>query len=134
MTPEPDSPAPRALPARALPEAAAATAVLAGTGLVHLQGAATHLRAVEGLDGSLGVLGGHLDETEAAGAAGLAIVDQADALDLAVGGEEVAQLVLGGGVGQITDVDLRQFVTLSVPFAPLAALRFDEAIPHCGNP
>src|SRR2546430_8409197 len=72
------------LPDRCLVSAASATAgagagagaLFAGLGLVYGEGAAVFFLAVEGGDGGLGLLiAAHLNETEALGAAGVAVGD-----------------------------------------------------------
>jgi ribonuclease D len=63
---------------------AAAAAALTLTRFVHAQLAALHVVAVQAGDGRLGVGLGHLDETEAAETACLAIVDEAHGFDGAV--------------------------------------------------
>src|SRR5687768_4722615 len=79
-----------AVPAAA---AAAARAVFTGLGLVDGEVAAHVVLAVEGGDGRLGLLvGGHLDEPEALGAAGVPVGDDLGALDGAVRGEQLLQV------------------------------------------
>lgn len=82
-------------------------------GLVDLQGAATELFAVQGLHGLEGVSVVHLDEAETAEAAGLTVVDELDGQDFAVLGENVAQVILRGAEGDVTDIDrLRHAIKL----------------------
>ena len=78
---------------------------LAVLGLVDAQAAAAELLTVQRLDGGVGVLRRHLDETEAARLAGLTVGHEADGIDVAVSGEQVAHLVFGGGKGEVADVD-----------------------------
>ena len=85
-------------------EAPSPRAAATRTGHVDGEGAAVELPAVEGFD--CGVSAFHLDETEAAGAAGIAVGDDADALDRAMLAEEVANLVLGRTEGEVPHVDL----------------------------
>src|SRR5688572_2519824 len=73
--------------------AAAAAAVLAGPGLVDGQGPAVGLLAVEGGDGRLRLLVGlHLHEAEALGAAGVAVHDDLGRLHRAVGLEQLREV------------------------------------------
>src|SRR5262249_6119036 len=91
-------------------EVAAATAraaTLLVLGLVHLEGAAAEVAAVEGADRvRRGVLVRHLDEGEAARAAGLAVHDDAHGLDRPVAPEGALQVLLGAGVRKVAHVDL----------------------------
>src|SRR5581483_9223553 len=76
---------------------AAATATrLARTRLVHLEGAAAELVAVERFDRGVGILFVHLDEAEATGLPRLPIVDQRAGVNAAVLLEQLTDLVLGG--------------------------------------
>src|SRR5437763_8457238 len=84
--------------------AAAATAGAGALGLLDLDGAAVQARAVELADRRLGFLvRRHLDETEAAGAAGIAIGDDARGLDVAARGERFPQTIGGCGEGEASD-------------------------------
>lgn len=109
------------LPAAAA--AATATAVAAATRastaraglvlrLVHAQGPAAHLVAVEVLDGARCIRLTHLDEAEAARAAGFAVSGQRHRFDGAVLGEQCAYIRLGGGEGEVSDVYLGHAMTL----------------------
>src|SRR5579871_895102 len=73
--------------ARATAAAATAAALLR---LVHAQRASAHVLPVEALDRARSVAARHLDEAEAARAAGVAVVDQGDRLDLAMLLEQLA--------------------------------------------
>src|SRR4051812_19720729 len=76
--------------------AAAARAFFAGFGLVHREGAAVLLLAVEGADGGLGLfVRSHLHEAEALAAAGLAVLDDFGAVDRAVRREHRVQVFVG---------------------------------------
>jgi hypothetical protein len=87
--------------------AAAATALLAGTCLIDREVTAIDVLTVKGLDRGAGLIVVlHLDEPEAAGAAGLTIHDQRRGEDLAVGLEELAETGLGRIERQIADVEL----------------------------
>src|SRR5690606_9369194 len=88
--------------------AAAADAVgLARAGDVHDEGAAAEVLAGQGADRGLGfVVVGHLDEPEAAGAAGFAVHDHARPGDLAVLGEELVEFILGGRVREVAHVNV----------------------------
>lgn len=69
---------------------ATAGALLAGLGLVDDELPPAHVKAAEGVDGGVALLGvGHFDEAEASGASGLAIHDDGGELDLAVLPEEL---------------------------------------------
>src|SRR5207253_1653491 len=75
-------------------------------------GAALEHGAVEVADGLLAALR-HLDEAEAARAAGLAVADDLGAGDVAVLAERLAQVVRGGLEGEVADV---QVLAHGVPF------------------
>src|SRR5262249_11303937 len=86
--------------------AAAATAtLLARLGLVDGQGAAVDLRAVQRGDG-LVAAAGHLDEAEAARAAGLAVGRHLGPRHLAKRLEELAEVLLRRLEGEVADVDV----------------------------
>src|SRR5690606_7516337 len=88
--------------AAAAAEAAAGT-VLAGPGLIHDQRPPAHVVPVEGADGRVGLAGvAHLDETEAAGAAGLAVGDDRGVVHLAVLLEQGTKLLLVGAERQVS--------------------------------
>src|SRR5688572_1915443 len=87
--------------------AAAATATLGLVlRLVDLQRTTAHVLTVQGLDRAGRVGTGHFDEAEATGAAGLAIVDQADGLDGAMLVEQGAHLGFIGAKGQVAHINL----------------------------
>src|SRR3972149_8233653 len=94
-------------PAAAAAAAAAAATVALGSGFVDVQRATAELGAVDAADSRLG--GGgvrHLDEGEAARAAGGAVGDDAGAIHLAVSRKDVAELLLGDVERTITNVNL----------------------------
>src|SRR5210317_1953398 len=88
--------------------AAAVTAATTATGfvlrLVDLQRTTTHLLAVEGLLGRHRRVVVHLDEAEASGTAGLAVHDQRDRVNLAVGTERFADVIFGRRERQVANV------------------------------
>src|SRR5262245_7148875 len=90
------------------PEAASSTAAALAAAvlrLVHAQVPAAKLGAVERLDRVLRrARVPHLDETEAARAAGLAIRDHADGAHVTVLLEQRAELVLACGEREVSDV------------------------------
>src|SRR5439155_17278147 len=90
--------------------AAAAGALLAGLRLVDGQGTALELGAVQVADGLLGPFG-HLDEAEAARAAGLPVRDNLGTGDLAVLAEGFAKVVRGGLEGKVPDVQILAHAT-----------------------
>src|SRR3990172_2445198 len=101
-----DLPAPAAPAAAAASPPAAATVTL-GPGFVDVQRATAELGAVDAADSRLGGRGvRHLDEGEAARAAGVAVGDDADAIHLAVSRKDVAELLLGDVERTITNVNL----------------------------
>src|ERR1700722_19351886 len=79
--------------------AAWAAGAFAFLGLVDLERAAFEVLAVQRLDGAGRIGARQFDEAEAARAAGIAIHDQRDRLDRAVGREQRAHRGLGGGKG-----------------------------------
>jgi len=87
--------------------AAAAAASLAILGFVHLDRATPEVTAIEGSNRircSACFL--HLDESEAARAAGLPIHDDAHGVDGAVSAEGVLEIRLRGREGEVSDVNL----------------------------
>ena len=104
-----------------------------GLRLVHLQRATAHLEAVEALDGAGGLgVRGHLDEAEATGLAGVAVVDQCDRVDRAVGCEQRADGGLVGRKREVTNVDLAHWKILS-DGGPCAVPCVGEAVWGPGN-
>src|SRR5262249_5105334 len=98
-----------ARPAAAAVAAAIAAAIataLALHGLVDPQRASAELRAVERAHRLLRAVRVHLHEREAARAAGLAIRDHLHRRHRAVAAEQVPQVGLGGGEGDVSDVEL----------------------------
>lgn len=105
------APAAAAAATAAAAEAAATTTatatLLARAGFVDDEGAAAHVGAVHRGDGLAGLfIVGHLDEAEAAGAAGLAVDDDLGTVDLPVLGEQLGEVLLGGAVRKIADVNV----------------------------
>jgi len=93
----------------AVAAAAAAGTGLTGPGLVDRQPTAPVLVVVQGVDGRLGGMGVvHLDEPEAPAAAGLTVLDDLGADDLAVVGEQCFKIGTGGLERQVPDVQLLQ--------------------------
>lgn len=86
---------------------AAATATLAFLRFIDTERATTHILAVQGLDGALRIAARHLDEAEAAGTAGFAIVDQGHRLHGAVLLEECTDVGFGSAERQIPNIDFR---------------------------
>src|SRR3990172_3963636 len=85
----------------------AAGALFARFGLVHRQVAVTQLVSVEHADRLLGLgLSGHLHKGKAPGAACVTIVDQRDGGHGAGLREQSTQIVFGGTVRQIPDIQL----------------------------
>src|SRR5579883_1912107 len=76
-------------------------------GFVDPQCPTVHLKAVKGLNRPLRLALGHLDETEAAWPASLAIVDELHRFHLAVTLEQRFHVLLGGIEGQIAHIDRR---------------------------
>src|SRR5690349_13883455 len=94
----------RSLPAlRCAAAAVAASAALLS--LVDAQRATAELLAIEILDGARCVGARHLDEAEAARAAGVAIGDDAHRLDGAMLCEQLTELGVGSGKRQVAHVD-----------------------------
>jgi hypothetical protein len=93
--------------------AAAATTVVTGASLVDGKGAAVQVLAVQGADRGLGLgLVRHLDEAEAAGAAGVAVRRDAGAGDGAVSGERRFQGRLAGVKAEIANVNVQSVLVL----------------------
>jgi hypothetical protein len=68
-----------------------------GTGFVHVDGASADLRAVERSDGFLAVfVAGHFDESEAAGASGLAVRHNTYAVHLTITLKQLPEFVFVG--------------------------------------
>jgi hypothetical protein len=87
---------------------------------VHGEAPALQFRVVQILDDRLHGLGRfHLDESESARPSGLAVHDQGHGLDLAVFGEQLADLLLGCTEGKVSYVDfLSHFLASMVAFRP----------------
>jgi hypothetical protein len=86
----------------------AATAAGFVLGFVHLQWATAEVLAVERLHGFLRVSARHLHEPEAARLTGVAIIDESDFFNGAVGGEQIPHAVFRGAEGQISDIQFGQ--------------------------
>jgi hypothetical protein len=88
-------------------EAAAITAGFHRTGFIHNERTAIEVRAVELVDSGLGLfVRSHFHETEALGAAGVAVDDDAKALDLADLAEHFAHAIFGDVERKVADVKL----------------------------
>jgi hypothetical protein len=85
--------------------ARSATRALTLLGFVDLECAPVHVLAVQCLHGARGLGIRHLDETESARAAGIAIGDQGDFLDRAVWREQRTHRVFGRGERKISNVE-----------------------------
>jgi hypothetical protein len=94
------------------PVAAAAAAATAAARfvlrLIHLQRAAAEVFAIERLHRFLRVGARHLHEPEAARLARVAIVDESDLFNRAMGGEQLTHAVFRGTEGQISNVKFSQ--------------------------
>ena len=80
-----------------------------GAGLGLIDGDVTALQGgtIEGLDRRIGLgIAGHLHETKALGLAGELVADELDAVDLAILGEGLAQVGIGGAIRKIAYVDI----------------------------
>src|ERR1043166_2744667 len=102
----------------ALVTAAEATATrgafFARARFIDRQSPATHLRAVQGIDGSLGALFGvHGDEPETTGASAHFVHHQVGLDHVAVFGKEILKIVFGGVEGKIS---YKQFSITHVMF------------------
>src|SRR5262245_30068196 len=96
-----------ARPATAAPAIAAPPTAAALAGLGDGELAAADLVPVQLLDGALGLFGrAHLDEAEAAGLSGGPVCDDRGRLDRADTREEVVQLLVGCGEGQVPHEEL----------------------------
>ncbi len=78
---------------------------------IDAQWAAIHLKPVQGLNGGLRFTLRHVDETEAAGLAGFAVIDELDRINLAVTLEEASDVLLCGVEGEVPYVDRRHPIT-----------------------
>ena len=77
-------------------------------GFVDPQRAAVHRLPIEGADGVLGSFGGvNGDESESFRAPRLAVRHETDAGDGGVGSEEFLDVLFGGAVGQVADVNVQ---------------------------
>ncbi len=92
--------------AAAAATAAAAAAAFTRAGLVDDQGAAADVAAVDGRDRLLRlVFARHFDEAEAARLARVAVGDDLGAGDVACFGEQVMEILVGGLIAQIADIE-----------------------------
>ena len=80
-------------------------------GFIDLQRTTTEVFAIERLHGAGGIGIRHFNEAEATGASGLAIVHERHLFNSAVGCEEGAHLIFGGGERQISNVKFRHRIT-----------------------
>jgi hypothetical protein len=105
-----------------------ATATAAIVGLVDPDVAAAEVFTVQCLSSGIGTGGFHLDESEAPGAAGLAIGDHVDRLDGSVLLEHFSEFCFRGAEGKVSDVQLlRQFGSLlATQVVPSSGARIAE--------
>jgi len=97
-------------------------------GGVDAQLTAAHVGAVHSAAGGVDAAGvGELDKAEALGSAGLTVLDDLDRLDGAVAGEGVAEFLLGGPPGDVTDEDGSHFVWF------LVLIGFERAKERCSK-
>ena len=103
--------------------AAASAAVGLRTGFVDGDRSTVDLGAVQGLDrGPTFLVVVHRDESEAAGTARLAISDDGHFVDPAVRSKLLHERVLGGGIRQVTHVQLH-LISLQAPWQSFAKRR-----------
>src|SRR5262249_41002041 len=103
--------------------AATTTALFTRTGFIDGEGPSAIGGAVQGADCGLGfIVVGHLDEAETAAAPAKFVDDHLAARDGPVLLEQLLQIIAGGVVGEVTDIDvLRHDLSLvpkTGPFAP----------------
>ena len=105
------------MPRRAWRSGLAAIAARLVLGLVDAEAASIEIRSVEGADGLSGrVFLLHLDEGEAACAAGLAVHDHVDRSHVTMACEEGPEVALRGREGKVSDIDfLAQTISSSGP-------------------
>jgi len=85
---------------------AAAAAAFTRAGLVDNQGASADIAAIDGGDCLLRfVFGRHFDEPKAASFAGVAVGDDLRGSDVAGFGEQLMELLVGGLIAQIADIE-----------------------------
>src|SRR5262245_47627980 len=90
--------------------------------LVHPNGSIFHQRAVERTNGrASGVVVGHLHEAKALALAAVAVGDDPSLGNFAVGFEELSKLLVGGRIGQVSDVDASSHQAHSLGCGELAA-------------
>jgi len=92
--------------ATAATASAAAAAAFTRAGLVDNQGASADIAAIDGGDCLLRfVFGRHFDEPKAASFAGVAVGDDLRGSDVAGFGEQLMELLVGGLIAQIADIE-----------------------------
>jgi hypothetical protein len=80
-----------------------------GLGFVHREGTTRQLGALKPLNGGFGRLAlGHLDEPKAFGTASVTVGNDIDLVHHAIRLEELAEVLLGGGIRQITNKDIHR--------------------------
>ncbi len=158
----PAAASPVALPASAIAESIASTAeasavalgasrttVLLGPSFIDTESTSLEFRVVQILDRFVGGALVHLHESETARVAGLPIDDQIDRVDLSIGLEQCADIVIVSAVGQIPDVDSLEHLLLrplvrgqpselrvSIARCPAARIPMNAPgrLPSCGGP
>jgi hypothetical protein len=89
----------------------AATAFFARTCFARIDASAKHFLAIDAFDGlAARFVIVHFDEAEAARAAGHAIANDARRSDIAESSKGFAQIVVGGGVRDIADVNIHDWI------------------------
>src|ERR1700722_6042640 len=82
---------------------------------VDLERATSKVGSIQCSDRFIGLTGiGHLDKSEAAGAASFAVGNNADAFDRAMRLKQSAKLWFGGGVGQVANIQVLHNCALSI--------------------
>jgi hypothetical protein len=94
----------------AVPSAAAAAGALLR--LIYPQGSPAEVLAIQLLNGLGSVGAGHLNESKAAGPAGVPVGDEAYGLNGAVLREQLTNLTLSGRKRKVSDIDLRHAIKL----------------------
>jgi len=101
--------------ATTVPAAAATTTWFAFAGFVDDEGSAVDIEPVQGIDHGAGVLvGGHFDETEAAGTARFTVGNHTGAGDATMFCKEVFQIGAGIRVGEVPHVEFLGHSTISL--------------------
>jgi hypothetical protein len=101
------TPTPAATPISPIATTTTASAASAAFGLrarfIHVNGASANLGTVQSGDGFLSILvAGHLDETEAAGASGVAVGHDADTIDLPMRLKKLPQFLFVGVEAEVS--------------------------------